>query len=127
AGCGSSDSTDADTASGGSATGGSSAVGGSAGAPSGGSAGVATTGGAGGDAGTGATGGGTPGVVRFAAMGDTGKGNDGQKQVASAIEAKCAQSGCDFVQLLGDNIYESGATSVDDPEWQLKFEQPYAA
>jgi len=67
-----------------------------------------------------------PKVIRFAAMGDTGKGNTGQKDVASAIARKCAASGCDFVQLLGDNIYDSGVTSVTDPQWQTKFEQPYA-
>lgn len=64
-------------------------------------------------------------TVRFVAMGDTGKGNQGQKDVADAIKAKCAASGCDFVQLLGDNIYDSGVTSTSDPQWQTKFEQPY--
>jgi hypothetical protein len=66
--------------------------------------------------------GGGPRGVRFAAIGDTGKGNTGQKQVADAIARKCAASGCDFVQLLGDNIYDSGVTSVTDPQWQTKFE-----
>lgn len=65
-------------------------------------------------------------VVRFVAMGDTGKGNQGQKDVAAAIAAKCASSGCDFIQLLGDNIYDSGVTSTTDPQWQSKFELPYA-
>ncbi|HMY57831.1 MAG TPA: metallophosphoesterase, partial [Pseudomonadota bacterium] len=66
-----------------------------------------------------------PRVVRFAAVGDTGKGNTGQQQVADAIARKCMTSGCDFVQLLGDNIYESGVASVTDPQWQTKFEVPY--
>ncbi|MBI2395878.1 MAG: metallophosphoesterase [Deltaproteobacteria bacterium] len=64
-------------------------------------------------------------VVRFVAIGDTGKGNDGQKQVADAIAAKCAKDGCDFVQLLGDNIYDSGVSSTSDPQWTTKFETPY--
>lgn len=68
--------------------------------------------------------------VRFVAMGDTGKGcatpSDGQCRVAEAVRAKCARSGCDFVVLLGDNIYDSGAESADDPQFQSKFEQPYA-
>lgn len=64
-------------------------------------------------------------TLRFVAMGDTGKGNQGQKDVAAAIAAHCAARGCDFVQLLGDNIYDSGVTSVDDPQWQTKFEEPY--
>ena len=40
---------------------------------------------------------------------------------------KCADDGCDFIQLLGDNIYDSGVDSTADPQWQEKFELPYAA
>ena len=68
--------------------------------------------------------------VRFVAIGDQGKGcassTDGQCKVAAAIEAKCAASGCDFGLLLGDNIYQAGATSPTDPIFQTIFEQPYA-
>ncbi|RMH44157.1 MAG: hypothetical protein D6689_03070 [Deltaproteobacteria bacterium] len=63
--------------------------------------------------------------VRFVVMGDTGEGNQAQADVAAAIAATCAARGCDFVVLLGDNIYDSGVDSVDDPQWQTKFEQPY--
>ncbi|HJU42263.1 MAG TPA: metallophosphoesterase [Vicinamibacterales bacterium] len=66
------------------------------------------------------------GTVRFVAMGDTGKGNDAQYQVGAAVAAKCAASGCDFVHLLGDNIYDNGPDSTNDPQWQTKFELPYA-
>ena len=65
--------------------------------------------------------------VRFVAMGDTGTGDAGQTKIAGAVAAKCKKDGCDFVQLLGDNIYDSGASSVDDPVWQERFETPYAA
>lgn len=64
-------------------------------------------------------------VVRFVAMGDTGKGNAGQKNVAAAVKAKCDQDGCDFIQLLGDNFYDSGVSSTTDPLWQSAFEEPY--
>jgi tartrate-resistant acid phosphatase type 5 len=64
--------------------------------------------------------------VRFVAMGDTGKGNAEQKKVADAVRDVCAAEGCDFVIMLGDNIYDSGTDSVDDPLWQERFEQPYA-
>jgi hypothetical protein len=88
-----------------------------------------TTAGAGGDgtggAGTGGAGGAPP-IVRFVAMGDTGKGNPGQYEVADAIAAHCAAHGCDFVQLLGDNIYDSGVQSTSDDLWQTEFELPYA-
>lgn len=65
--------------------------------------------------------------IRFIAVGDTGKGNDGQVAVARAMERKCRESGCDFVWLLGDNIYNSGVSSVTDPAWNKLFERPYAA
>jgi tartrate-resistant acid phosphatase type 5 len=68
-----------------------------------------------------------PTGVRFVAMGDTGTGSTGQLKIANTIAAKCKKDGCDFVQLLGDNLYDSGASSVDDPIWQEKFEIPYAA
>ena len=106
--------------------------GGAAGAATGGSAGLAGNGGtsgagavagAGGLPGTG----GTPGQdLRFIAVGDCGKGNEGQKKVAAAMRDKCSKDGCDFIQMLGDNIYNNGVSSVDDPQWMTKFEQPYA-
>lgn len=65
--------------------------------------------------------------VRFVAMGDTGTGENGQIKIGNAIAAKCAKDGCDFVQLLGDNLYPSGAASTTDPIWQERFEIPYAA
>ena len=125
--CGSS--SDEGLTSGGSSGAGGSDVGGSAGdtSGSGGFAGTGTGGsGIGGTGAIGGSGGGTQQGLRFVAMGDCGKGNEGQHQVAAAVLAKCQQSGCDFVQLLGDNIYDSGVSSVDDPQWWTKFEQPYA-
>lgn len=59
-------------------------------------------------------------------MGDTGKGNTGQNDVGAALGTYCAAHGCDFVALLGDNFYPSGAASVTDPIWQSAFEQPYS-
>ena len=64
--------------------------------------------------------------VRFVAMGDTGEGNAAQYDVAAVIETVCADQGCDFVLLLGDNIYDTGVTALDDVQWQEKFELPYA-
>jgi predicted phosphodiesterase len=64
--------------------------------------------------------------VRFVALGDTGEGNEAQRAVAIAIRDLCAQEGCDFVVLLGDNIYDAGVDGIDDEQWQTKFEIPYA-
>ncbi len=66
-------------------------------------------------------------AVRFIAMGDTGTASAGQLKIGNTVAAKCKASGCDFITLLGDNLYDSGASSVDDPIWQEKFEVPYAA
>ncbi len=66
-------------------------------------------------------------VVRFIAIGDVGKGNDGQYRVAAAMNPVCESlGGCDFVIMLGDNIYDSGVDGVDDDQWRTKFEEPYA-
>lgn len=67
-----------------------------------------------------------PKRARFAVIGDAGKGNTAQRAVAVAMRDVCAQKGCDFVLLLGDNIYDAGVESVTDTQWQTKFEQPYA-
>ena len=69
----------------------------------------------------------TTGTVRFAVLGNQGDPGDGQNAVAAAIAAKCAASGCDFVQLLGNNFYDNGVVSTTDALWQVAFEQPYAA
>lgn len=63
--------------------------------------------------------------LRFIAVGDTGKANATQHQVAAAMRDLCAAEGCDFVLLLGDNLYPEGAEEVDDPVWQSAFEEPY--
>ena len=72
-----------------------------------------------------------PELVRFVAVGDAGEGNADQYAVAEAIAAVCAARldtapGCDFVLYLGDNFYQVGVDGVDDPQFQTKFERPYA-
>lgn len=63
--------------------------------------------------------------VRFIAVGDTGTGSKSQYDVAKAMKEKCDKSGCDFVILLGDNIYNSGVKSIYDSQFKTKFEDPY--
>ena len=65
-------------------------------------------------------------TVRFVALGDAGEGNDAQYAVGDAIGRVCANEGCDFALYLGDNFYESGVSSVDDAQFQTKFELPYS-
>jgi acid phosphatase len=62
----------------------------------------------------------------FLVFGDWGReGEQDQREVATqmAIAAKATQSR--FVVAVGDNFYETGVTSVDDPHWQNSFENVY--
>jgi tartrate-resistant acid phosphatase type 5 len=113
----------------------SSTAGGPGGTSSGGSSSTTTTGAPATSSSGGATDGGassgtpgpTPKSVSFIAVGDTGTGSNDQTKVGNTISAICKSRGCDFIQLLGDNIYDSGASSADDPLFQERFEVPYAA
>lgn len=67
-----------------------------------------------------------PEAIGFVVMGDVGEGNDDQRAVAAQIDTFCATERCDFVILLGDNIYDAGVESVTDDQWRTKFEEPYA-
>jgi hypothetical protein len=66
------------------------------------------------------------GLVRFVALGDAGEGNESQYAVADIVEQVCSDRGCDFAVYLGDNFYDTGVESVEDPQFQDKFELPYA-
>ncbi|MEM6928477.1 MAG: metallophosphoesterase, partial [Myxococcota bacterium] len=66
-----------------------------------------------------------PAAVRFVALGDTGKGNATQRQVAEAVVAHCARRGCDFVVLLGDLVYPRGLDGPDDPDAEARIVAPY--
>ncbi|APS00748.1 metallophosphoesterase [Pajaroellobacter abortibovis] len=64
--------------------------------------------------------------IHLIAVGDTGRGNTAQYQVAKAIQKKCdREAGCDFAIVLGDVIYPSGPSSSQDPQFKEKFENPY--
>lgn len=65
-------------------------------------------------------------VIRFAAIGDTGSGDNDQRRVAAALADVCEGYGCDFVLLLGDNFYENGVASAGDALFESRFERPYA-
>ncbi|RFA29884.1 hypothetical protein CAI21_08605 [Alkalilimnicola ehrlichii] len=64
-------------------------------------------------------------TLRFIAVGDTGTGGERQYRVADAMQQVCLERGCDFALGLGDNIYEVGAGSPYDPQFEEKFELPY--
>jgi acid phosphatase len=64
-------------------------------------------------------------VLRFYALGDTGRGDSDQAEVAAAMAGFQSQFSADFTLLLGDNFYPRGVRSTEDPQWQNKFEGMY--
>ncbi len=65
----------------------------------------------------------TAGSVRFAVIGDSGRGDQAQHQVAQQMHVWRQKFPYDFVLMLGDNIYPPHA--ADD--YATKFEEPYRA
>lgn len=65
--------------------------------------------------------------ARFLLTGDTGTGSEAQYKVAATMASVCAARGCDFMAILGDVIYEIGVSDPYDPQFETKFELPYAA
>lgn len=62
-----------------------------------------------------------PGAVRFAVIGDSGRGSGEQYELAQQMAAQRERFPFDFVIMLGDNIYD-GDTRKD---YRDKFEAPY--
>ena len=62
---------------------------------------------------------------KFAIMGDMGTGDDNQYRVAKSLKKIIEKENLEFVCGLGDNIYDCGATSIDDVQFDNKFEKPY--
>jgi hypothetical protein len=72
------------------------------------------------------TGGGPPQVLRFVVMGDTGEGDADQKRVADGARKRCERAGgCHGFLMLGDNIYDTGPDSPQDPQFLNKVDKPY--
>src|ERR1700754_3247232 len=59
----------------------------------------------------------------FLAFGDWGRdGAQHQRDVAVQMGKAAAELGSRFVVSVGDNFYENGVKSVDDPQWKTSFE-----
>lgn len=63
------------------------------------------------------------GSVRFAVIGDSGRGDGPQNDVAREMERWRERFPFDFVLMLGDNIYDSHTPE----DYAAKFERPYKA
>lgn len=66
--------------------------------------------------------------LNFLAVGDWGReGEFHQKDVANRMGESAKELNARFVISVGDNFYEDGVTSVDDPAWQKSYEAVYDA
>jgi hypothetical protein len=63
-----------------------------------------------------------PGSLRFAVIGDSGRGHKPQYEVAAQLQAFREHFEYGFVLMLGDNIYGTGSRE----DYRQKFELPYA-
>ena len=69
--------------------------------------------------------GGSDSSLKILVFGDSGTGDQNQFTVAESMETICSYKGCEMALMAGDNIYEDGATSANDPQFISKFEKPY--
>ena len=62
-----------------------------------------------------------PGTIKFAVIGDAGRGDRAQHEVAARMVAFREAFDFDFVVMLGDNVYDEGTPDA----YRRKFEEPY--
>jgi acid phosphatase len=66
--------------------------------------------------------------VNFLVFGDWGRnGEKDQRDVAAQMGVAAQDIGAQFIISVGDNFYENGVATVDDPQWQTSFEKVYTA
>ncbi len=62
-------------------------------------------------------------ALEFAVIGDWGRGGEYyQKDVATVLAQAVSGINAQFIISTGDNIYPDGVTSINDPLWDLSFE-----
>jgi len=68
------------------------------------------------------------GGLNFLIVGDWGRnGEKDQMAVATQMGIAAKNRDAKFIISVGDNFYENGVASVDDPQWQSSFEKVYTA
>ncbi len=66
------------------------------------------------------------GALEFAVIGDWGRGGEYfQKDVAAVLAQAVTGINAQFIISTGDNIYPNGVASVNDPLWNLSFENVF--
>ncbi|HZP66068.1 MAG TPA: tartrate-resistant acid phosphatase type 5 family protein [Rudaea sp.] len=67
-----------------------------------------------------------PDALNFIVVGDWGRfGSPPQRAVATQMARTAEALDAKFIISTGDNFYPNGVASVDDPQWQLSYEQVY--
>ena len=67
-------------------------------------------------------------ALNFLIVGDWGRnGEPDQLAVATQMGIVAQATDAKFVISVGDNFYENGVATVDDPQWQSSFEKVYTA
>jgi tartrate-resistant acid phosphatase type 5 len=67
-------------------------------------------------------------TLNFLIVGDWGrKGQKEQSEVATQMGLAAAQIGASFIISVGDNFYDYGVTTVEDPQFKLSYDDVYAA
>ncbi len=64
-------------------------------------------------------------ALRVVVLGDFGMGNKGQFDVARAIAELHRKQPFQFGITVGDNFYQHGVSSIHDPKWKTRWEEPY--
>jgi len=68
------------------------------------------------------------GSLNFLLLGDWGRnGEKDQMAVATQMGIAAQDMDAKFIISVGDNFYEDGVATVDDPQWQSSFEKVYTA
>lgn len=68
----------------------------------------------------------SPDSLNFLVFGDWGRlGEQDQVEVAEQMARAAGNLNPRFIISVGDNFYENGVKSVDDPQWQKSFEEVY--
>lgn len=66
--------------------------------------------------------------MNFLIISDWGqRGNEIQRAVAKGMATVAGSRGVQFVISCGDNFYDAGVQSIEDPHWQESFETVYQA
>ncbi len=69
-----------------------------------------------------------PSALRFLAVGDWGRdGASHQRDVAAQMGRTAQAIDARFILSVGDNFYENGVASTQDPQWKTSFEEVYVA